>query len=312
VHPLGRSGPESRPRGKPEHRCSAPKGPERVLLSTVVAEVQELSPAKAAPRLYWWKEALLIGVFYSVYTFCRNRFGSARLGDSKPTQAFNNARHLIRIEKAVGLFHEKAIQHFFITSRWFIWFWNVFYGTFHFIVTIGLFVWMYLRARHMFTKWRNVILATTALALVGFSLFPVMPPRLLDNASRYGGAAIQAERHISPYGFHDTLEEVGGLWSFSSGTMSKLSNQYAAMPSLHCGWATWCALVGWRLTRRRWARALLVVYPLCTLFCIVVTGNHYWIDGIGGLTTLGVGFLVGHYFDVWNDKRVARKLARTA
>lgn len=299
-------------RPHPEPPCSA-RGPlERVLWSLVVAEVEELSPTKAAPRLFWWKEVLLIGAFYMIYTFSRNRFGSARLGDSKPTQAFDNARSLIRFEQALGLYHERAIQQFFLSSRWFIWLWNVFYGTFHFIVTIGLFVWMYLRARPMFTKWRNAILATTALALVGFSLFPVMPPRLLDNTSRYGGAAIEAERNIDPFGFHDTLVEVGGLWSFSSGTMSKLSNQYAAMPSLHCGWATWCALVGWRLTRRRWARALLVIYPFLTLFCIVVTGNHYWIDGLGGLATLGIGFAIGHYFDVWNDARLARRSAPTA
>lgn len=269
-----------------------------------------LTPAKASPRLFWWKEAILIGAFYALYTASRNRFGSARLGDAKPTQAFNNARELIRIEEAVGLFHEKAIQQAFLGARWFIWFWNVFYGTFHFIVTIGLFVLMYKKSRHLFTKWRNVILATTALALFGFSLFPVMPPRLLDDTSRYGGYEIQVERGIPPYGFHDTLKEVGGLWSFDSGTMSKISNQYAAMPSLHCAWATWCALVGWRITRRRWARTLLVVYPFLTLFCIVVTGNHYWIDGIGGLLTLGVGYLVGHYFDEWNDRRVHRRVQR--
>ncbi len=280
-------------------------------MSGVSAEVQQTSPAKAAPRLYWWKEVLLIGVFYGLYTFSRNRFGSARLSDlGKPSQAFDNARQLIRIEDAIGLFHEQAIQQFFLGARWFIRFWNVFYGTAHFVVTIGVFVWMYRKKRHIFTKWRNCILATTALALIGFSLYPVMPPRLLDSTSHYGGAQIMQERGIEPYEFVDTLEEVGGLWSFDSGTMSKLSNQYAAMPSLHCAWSTWCALVGWRLTRRRWARALLVAYPFATLFCIVVTGNHYWIDGLGGLLTLGVGYLIGHYFDVWNDARIARRAAQ--
>jgi membrane-associated phospholipid phosphatase len=153
-----------------------------------------------------------------------------------------------------------------------------------------------------------VILATTALALVGFSLYPVMPPRLLDSTSHYGGADIAQARGIEPIGIHDTLADVGGLWSFDSGAMTKLSNQYAAMPSLHCAWATWCALVGWRLTRRRWLRATLVIYPFLTLFCIIVTGNHFWIDGIGGLATLGIGFLLGHYFDEWNDWRLERNL----
>ena len=60
----------------------------------MVAEAEALSPAKASPRLYWWKEVLLIGVFYAVYTFSRNRFGSARLAElGRPTQAFDNANH---------------------------------------------------------------------------------------------------------------------------------------------------------------------------------------------------------------------------
>ena len=270
--------------------------------------VQARRPAKVAPRLYWWKEALLIAGFYALYSFTRNQFGSARLDSNEPTQAFDNARHLIKIERSFGLFHERELQHAFLGADWFIRFWNIFYGTAHFMVTVALFIVMFHKARHMFTKWRNVILATTALALVGFSLYPVMPPRLLDSTSHYGGAAIAETRGLGPVGIHDTLADVGGLWSFDSGAMTKLSNQYAAMPSLHCAWATWCALVGWRLTRRRWLRAVLVVYPFLTLFCIIVTGNHFWIDGIGGLATLGIGFLVGHYFDEWNDWRLERKL----
>jgi membrane-associated phospholipid phosphatase len=84
------------------------------------------------------------------------------------------------------------------------------------------------------------------------------------------------------------------------------------MPSLHIGWSSWCALLGWRLTRRKWLRALLLLYPALTLFCIVVTGNHFWLDGVGGIITLGAGWAVGHYFDAWNDRRIERKLARRA
>jgi hypothetical protein len=286
----------------------------------MTAPVQDVPTAPAAPRLYWWKEVLLIAGFYVLYTASRNQFGSARLAPGEqPTEAFDNAVQLIDWEKAIRLFVEPDIQSAFIDFRWFIWFWNVFYGTAHFVVTIGLFLWMFHRARPMFTKWRNCILATTALALIGFSLFPVMPPRLLDSTSRYGGACLQIERdggtcteealaEFEPtYGFVDTLAEVGGLWSFDSGAMTKLSNQYAAMPSLHCAWATWCALVGWRITRRRWARTLLVVYPFLTLFCIIVTANHYWIDGVGGLVTLAAGYFVGSRFDLWNNARLARK-----
>jgi membrane-associated phospholipid phosphatase len=63
----------------------------------------------------------------------------------------------------------------------------------------------------------------------------------------------------------------------------------------------------WPLARRKWIRAAVLLYPATTLFCIVVTGNHYWIDGIGGLIALGAGFLVGGYMHSWNHKRLDAK-----
>ena len=118
-----------------------------------------------------------------------------------------------------------------------------------------------------------MLLSTTALALIGFSVFPLMPPRLVsDCVSPYGGCA--------GFQFVDTLRSVGGLWSFDSGAMSDLSNQYAAMPSLHFGWSMWCCLALYPTFRSRVIRTLLVLYPMFTLFAIIVTANHYWLDGI--------------------------------
>jgi len=85
-----------------------------------------------------------------------------------------------------------------------------------------------------------------------------------------------------------------------------VSNQYAAMPSLHIAWSTWCALVMWQLTRKRWARVLIVLYPVMTLFGIVVTANHYFLDAAGGLLTLGVGYVIGRGIFEWNERRLAR------
>jgi hypothetical protein len=59
---------------------------------------------------------------------------------------------------------------------------------------------------------------------------------------------------------------------------------------MHIGWSTWCALVLVPLLRRRWAKVLAALYPVLTLMCIVVTGNHYWIDGVGGLLCLAAGY----------------------
>jgi hypothetical protein len=104
-----------------------------------------------------------------------------------------------------------------------------------------------------------------------------MPPRLLPAA----------------HGYVDTLRVYGSLWSFDSGAMSKLSNQYAAMPSLHFAWSTWCALVLVPSLRSWWAKAAVVVYPAFTLFAIVVTANHFILDAAGGLVVLGVGSVIG-------------------
>jgi hypothetical protein len=238
----------------------------------------------ARPRLRWWFEILLVLSFYGIYSSIRNVFGSAAVG---PDRALQNAHYVIDIERAVGLFHEEAIQDFFIEWSGFIRFWNIFYGTFHFVVTIFALLWLFVRFPLRYEKYRNILLATTALALVGFSLFPLMPPRLLgDCVTQYGGCA-------QGFSFVDTLRHVGGLWSFDSGAMSNLSNQYAAMPSLHFGWSMWCCIALVPTFRSRIIRALLILYPWVTLFAIVVTANHYWLDALGGAWVLLMGYFIG-------------------
>jgi hypothetical protein len=278
---------------------------------------QTQDEAAPRPRLRWWKEAAFVLVFYAMYSFTRNLFGSARIdvdAGELPRQAFRNATRVIGLEKALGLYHELSIQQLFVpasgwTELW-IRFWNVYYGTFHFIVTLAAFVWLFIRMPARFTRWRNTLAFATLLAIIGFSLFPLMPPRLLDKpAVEWGGAELRDQQGLAPFGFVDTLQEYGGLWSFDSGTMKDISNQYAAMPSLHIGWSVWCALAMWPLVKRRWAKALLVLYPMATLFCIVVTANHFWLDGMGGLLALGGGYLLGRSFDDWNARRVARRAA---
>ena len=260
-------------------------------------------------RLYWWKEASLVGAFYLIYSFTRNKFGSHRVEiGEEPLHSFNNALRIIDWEQALHLFREQQIQSWFLDFSIFLQFWNTFYGTAHFIVTAVAFVWLYRARPALFPLWRNVLAATTALAIVGFSLFPLMPPRLLDSPDLYGGARLEVQQGIEPYGFVDTLEVYGGPWSFDSGAMQKLSNQYAAMPSLHIAWSMWCALVMWQLTRKRWARVLIVSYPVMTLFGIVVTANHYFLDALGGLLTLAAGYVIGRGIYEWNEHRTARSV----
>ena len=241
------------------------------------------------PRLRWWQEALFVAGFYAIYTMIRDIHGS------KPVsrlQAFHNAQRVIRVEHFFGLFQEQHIQSWFLSWHLFLRFWDAFYGSAHFVVTIIALLYLFRRQPWRYPLWRNTLAFTTALALIGFAFFPLMPPRLLPPG----------------YHFTDTLRTVGGLWSFDSGPMNAVSNQYAAMPSLHFAWSSWCALVLGPAVKRRWLKVLIYAYPVVTLFCIVVTGNHYILDAVGGAVILAAGFGLGWILTRLMDARTARKI----
>jgi hypothetical protein len=149
-----------------------------------------------------------------VYSFIRNTQGSATVSAE---HAFSHARAVIDVERALGLFFEEGLQDAFLDWRWFIQFWNLFYGTFHFVVTVVALVMLFRRFPARYPRWRNTLAATTALALIGFATYPLMPPRLLAQ-------------HGLDYGFVDTLQKVGGLWSFDSGTMATMVTRKCAEP----------------------------------------------------------------------------------
>ena len=99
----------------------------------------------------------------------------------------------------------------------------------------------------------------------------------------------------------------------TAAAVAQFGNLFAAMPSLHIGWSTWCALVLVPRVRHTWSKVLVALYPVITFFCILVTGNHYWVDAVAGLVTLGVGYLLGSTLaratSRWSDRRDARRLA---
>jgi hypothetical protein len=251
---------------------------------TTVAPDAPTAGDEARRHLRWWREVLYVAAFYLVYSFVRNQFGSAAVSEQT---AFDNARTIIDAERALNLYVEESVQEAFLGWRWFIQAWNLYYGTFHFVVTAFAIVYLFRRLPERYVRWRTTLACTTALALIGFATFPLMPPRLLPV----------------DYGYVDTLATYGGLWSFDSGAMKAVSNQYAAMPSLHFGWSTWCALVLVPGVRRPWLRALVVAYPVATLFAIVVTANHYWLDAAGGAVVLGLGYLLGSAWDARSRSR---------
>jgi hypothetical protein len=268
-------------------------------MTDVVADAE---PEHDRAGLRWWKEVFLAVVVYGVYSIVRNQFGSAG-GDPGP--AYGHALDLIEIEKALHLYFEPDVQQWYLDlpGHGLIRLWNVYYGIAHFLVTLIALVWMFRRDPLRHRVLRNTLALTTALAVIGFAAYSLMPPRLLDDPGEFGACQIYAPEAAAAappraltapgcdrFGYVDTVAEFGGWISFGNEGMKDVSNQYAAMPSMHIGWSTWSAIVLLPLVRRRWAKALVVAYPCLTLACIVVTANHYWIDGVGGLICLGAGY----------------------
>ena len=140
-------------------------------------------------------------------------------------------------------------------------------------------MFLYLRFPDDYPLWRNTLLVGTLLGLIGFATFPLMPPRLLDTVAGH-----------PPFGYVDTLVRYPTFWSFDTSAMKAISNQYAAMPSLHCGWALWACAVFLPRVRSWWAKALAVANPVVTILVVVITANHYLLDAVGGAVIFSIGY----------------------
>lgn len=265
------------------------------------------APEPTRPPLRWWREILIAGAFYLVYSWVRNLFGA---GPESRTIAFRHARSVIRVEDTMGLWFEPELQQWYLGLPYdgFIKAWNIFYGTAHFVVTIGVLIAAFRMAPRVYAFARTMLAGTTALALIGFATYTLMPPRLLDVDSPYG-ACLGRGDGCNGYGIVDTIDIWGGLWQFGEGAMSSISNQYAAMPSLHFGWSTWCAITMAMVIGRGRRRWLWFLYPAATVFCILITGNHYWLDALFGGVALAGGWVIAVIAQRIGDQRHARATA---
>lgn len=152
------------------------------------------------------------------------------------------------------------------------------YASLHYLVTPAVLVWLWRRHPTHYRIARTWLVISTLIGLAGFTLLPTAPPRLLP-----GG-----------YGFVDTMARYGsyGWWGGDASAprgMGSLTNQYAAMPSLHVGWALWCGLILFRLGRHWPVRVLGAVYPVVTVLVVLGTANHYLMDTVAGVVVMGIG-----------------------
>ncbi|MEU6401658.1 phosphatase PAP2 family protein [Streptomyces sp. NPDC046985] len=248
--------------------ATRPEGPEQVLPRPVADGAR---PALARrlrepghPRL--WFEILLIAVSYWTYSLIRNAVPEQK------AQALANAAAVWRFEHRLGIAVEHSINHAADSVAWLIVGMNYYYATLHFVVTVGVLVWLYRSHPGRYAAARLALFATTGVALLGYYLYPLAPPRLMT-----GG------------GFVDTVQAHHTWGSMASGDLKHMSNQYAAMPSMHIGWSLWCGVTIFALTTVPWVRVLAFLYPAATLLVIVATANHFWLDAVGGALCLTAG-----------------------
>lgn len=212
-------------------------------------------------------ELALVALSYWVYSLIRNAV------PNRESLAIQRAWDLLDFEKWLHIDVEHTINHAVNSVTWLIVCMNYYYATLHFIVTIGVLVWLFHWHPGRYRAVRTVLFLTTGLALFGYFFYALAPPRLLPGGD-----------------FIDTVLVHHTWGSLASGDMKSVSNQYAAMPSMHIGWSTWCALAIWKFARPMWVRVLGLIYPLFTLVVIMATGNHFLLDAVGGWITLAAGF----------------------
>ena len=227
-------------------------------------------PAVRPRRARWVRELGLLAGLYAGYSAAR------LLGDADLAGATANAHDLLAVERSLHLDVEgpanDAVQAWpllaIVASYW--------YSLLHYVVTPAVLVWVYRRRHGDYPRVRNALVIASAIGLVGFTLLPMAPPRMLP-------------------GFVDTLASTSGAgwWGGEASApkgLGALTNQLAAMPSLHVGWAVWVAWVVVGLSTHRWVRMVAVAYPVITTLVVVATANHYLLDAVAGAAVVAVGF----------------------
>lgn len=243
---------------------ACPKVPAQRARPTASGAPRPSSPA-VAPR--WWRELVLLGGVYALYSVGRLVVGA----DSGP--AMRHAAHVLSLEGQVspetwlneGL--ERAPVLAVLASYW--------YSALHYTVTPAVLVWLHRRHPTEYQPARTALVGATLLGLVGFWLYPTAPPRMLAHD-----------------GFVDTLAQFSrwGWWSTDASApkgMGGLTNELAAMPSLHVGWAVWVGWYVYRHAKSQVARALAIAYPVGTALVVMGTANHYLLDVVAGAALVG-------------------------
>jgi hypothetical protein len=247
-------------------------------------------------RLRWWTELPLIAVVYGLYT-------AGRLfvrGDVDT--ALGHGIEVLHVEQALDIDPERWLNTLFTRYHALGVPADFWYASLHYLVTPIVLIWLWRRRPTAYRFARTWLMISTLIGLIGFTLMPTAPPRLLSSG----------------HGFIDTMAQYGsyGWWGADASAprgLGGLTNQYAAMPSLHVGWALWCGIMLWRYGRNPLVRAIGVLYPLGTALVVMGTANHYLLDAVAGAAVMAIGYALARpALRLADDVRDAVRLRRGA
>lgn len=210
----------------------------------------------------------------------------------RQTAALNNAQRIIDFERAWGFFWEPRLQEIVLDRLILIDLFNFIYFWLDFPLIVVVAFALYFFRRHHYTVARDAVLLSGAMALVVYNLFPVMPPRLLPGGEFVG-----------------TLEKYNDL-SYQAQSLKAFVNPYAAVPSLHFGWAVIIGAAIWMATRNPVLRFFGALQPWAQLAAIVFTANHYIADALAALPVVLAGLALAAAMQVWVYPAIRREVDR--
>jgi hypothetical protein len=238
------------------------------------ATAQAAAPAAAAHPVAhaqtsarWWVELLVIAWLCWVYDAINN------LAPLRLHLALSHARAVLHLERSLGLHPELALDRWLAGHQALGLVLSLYYDNAHFLITLGLLGWLWWKRAELYRPLRNALVVVNVLGFAVFWLYPVAPPRMLK-------------------GYTDVVASTDAFGSWHTGALASQANQLAAMPSLHIAWAVWCTLALWRISERRWVRALAVLYPCTTALAVLATGNHFLLDIVGGLVVIALAVAI--------------------
>jgi hypothetical protein len=238
----------------------------------------ELRAAASHTRLRWWTELPLLVMVYASYSAGR------LLARGDTDDAVGHGLEILRIEKVLHLNAEHPLNRLFTREAWLGVPADFWYASLHYLVTPAILIWLFRSRAVRYRAARTWLMTSTLIGLIGFTLMPTCPPRLLSA----GHGFVDTMAQYSSYGWW------GGEASAPRG-LGGMTNQYAAMPSLHVGWSLWCGVMLWRYGRTPVVRLAGIAYPLLTTIVVMGTANHYFLDAVAGATVMGIGLLLTPY-----------------